>query len=348
MRELSLSVRSIRGETKRVKLTTHFGEPVMVEERPIEVAKIPVNGDELHQCILIHPRYAPNAQKITVRGLRMGRTIDVLLDKTFSFEGQEYGVMNFKGVGARAFEDMTIQLKRWYSRGNWMENGRLDNRNRIWGAHIASGAREELECRILRILEIPEIPIIAVNEVPREGLTIWKNYKIVPSLAQLVRLEQTNIRLSYLDVKRFGDDVAGLVEPEKLGRMDGKMIAKQLELAKEGRMVVFDGLVDENRFVDGAMTDRENFTLCDFNPAACSRPVGIRRAGHFGMNNGKSLDFIQEIYRSSARVTNWQHSGLFQTYLRALGRELAVDLADHTKLIDWCRAQYDMMVPQSS
>src|SRR3989344_7658785 len=87
------------------------GHPVVLEREPIEVAQVPVRGECLEESVILHPRYIPSEvphKRIQVRGYRRGRTIDILLDEPLVINEEPYGVLNFKGVGAFAEEEMVI------------------------------------------------------------------------------------------------------------------------------------------------------------------------------------------------------------------------------------------------
>ena len=121
------------------EIVVHEGYPVLLEKEPIELLKIPVNGDKLHESVLLHPRYAVPKVKyetIKVRGHRRGRTIDILLEEPLKKNGKIYRTLSVKGVGARGGTgEMVIHPTKWYSTLlGWIERESADKYGRVFGA----------------------------------------------------------------------------------------------------------------------------------------------------------------------------------------------------------------------
>lgn len=246
-----------------MQITNHYGHPVVYEKEPIMLVKIPVNGERLDQSVLLHPRYAPSKrkyEKIAVRGFRRGRTLDILLDEPIVVDGKEYGVLNFKGVGADADEQMVIRPDGlWYMSGNWKPE--KDNFSRCWGALLKADGIDEFYDRLLPDLGISFVPHIAVNHVPRDVCKLIaektgvEKYKF---FSQLVRASSTNIRI---DMPKVWCQLERDINPSLLADKDAKVLKVQGSLKKNKKTLCIYGRIAENRFIDGIFVDAENYVI---------------------------------------------------------------------------------------
>lgn len=199
-----------------------------------------------------------------------GRTLDVLLDESFEFDGKQYEILNPKGVGADADRELVIHPSLWFSRHNF--NNRLwvhvdssegDPYRRVWGALRSYDARAEFCNDLLPSLGIPQMPHVSLNPIP-DRLT--RNIRRIEhgqnrhKFSQLVRAFNTNIRMD-----EALPDVLQSFEPCELAvciaRIDAALLVAQLRLARKGDMLHQMGFSNENRFVDGVFTDAENMFL---------------------------------------------------------------------------------------
>ncbi|VVC00961.1 Uncharacterised protein [uncultured archaeon] len=269
-------------ENKRPLIfTSHFGKPVLAEAEPIKIAKVP-SGEQLHESVLIHKRYVPEGtdhEIIEVLGLRRGRSLDVLLDEPIKVNGEEYGVLNFKGVGADADRDMVIHPKLWWAGDRWL----CSHDGRIFGALGTGGGRGEYANNLFADNNILQVPHLALNEVDGR---LWKKtlenemkpedkwHGSYPSHlegfrpVQLLRLLQTNIRLdaTAMTSLRYGQ-VREFVDAERFASGDSNALLLDKKLRMDGSAIKFDGEVYANRFIDARFTDMENVEL--YNNTRC-------------------------------------------------------------------------------
>jgi len=84
--------------------------------------------------------------------------------------------------------------------------------------------------------------------------------KAFPSFCQVISLCNSDIRMDA--GRKFGLDGQLLqhVDAERLAQIDAKIVNGAISMKKTGS-VAFDGYIDENRFIDGLMTDLENFSI---------------------------------------------------------------------------------------
>ena len=264
---------------RRVVRLIHKSYPVIAEESVIRLAKLPASAP-LHKSVLVHPRYVEGRGDIDhviieVRGRVRGRTIDVLLDEPFEFDGKEYGIMNFKGVGADADRELVLHPSLWFCRpwkgdsGQWghVDSAGGDIYRRVWGALRRYDARAEFCNDLLPSLGVPQIPHVSLNPIPDK---LTSNIRRIESgqnhhnFSQLVRAFNTNIRMD-----EVSPAVLHLFEPRELAvriaRIDAALLVAQLRLAMKGEMLTMMGSSNENRFVDGVFTDAENMISDSFD-----------------------------------------------------------------------------------
>ncbi len=257
--------------------------PVILELKPLTLARVPITGDTLQESVLLHPRYVPASVEheiISVRGYRRGRTVDVLLDEPLEINGTVYGVLNFKGFGAdcvsdsslfgmRLVRESVIHPNAWWDWYGFEEGS--DSYGRIWGAVSSVEAQKEYGDVSLNSLALPFSPYLAVHDIPKPVCDSIQEVERTARkdfcLGQIIRAERTNIRESdfsssynFWSRNELGIDIQ-LIAPKRLAEIDGEVIKTFLALAEQGKMLAVNGSVAQNRFMDGMFTDKENYTI---------------------------------------------------------------------------------------
>ena len=284
------------GKPQLVRKERH-GQLFLVEERPLRLAKIPLNGvmkSPLQDCIIVHPRYALKADHeiIEVEGRRNGRTIEVLLEEPLEIDGKKYGVLCFKGTGANADREMVIHPELYFRGDPYSKDPKSVNfwtigdieYNRIWGAIEKSSAENEFNNPVLPALGVPFSPQIRLNQIPAPILEaicelekttngiiatgpVSSSYThaIDPrnlNLSQIVRAFRTNIRLEAEDLEKLKtEDRAFIISPRELAQIDCIALNAVFELVKRNKTLYGTLNVAQNRFIDGTFTDGENYVI---------------------------------------------------------------------------------------
>ncbi len=265
------------------KNENHLGYPVLREAKAIELARVPVNGDRLQDSVILHPRYVPNEVEheiFTARVYRRGRTLDLFLDEPIVVNGMEYGILNFKGVGAnvvnddnaRDYQELIIHPDNWYVSWHsqkWLPRKTMDSFDRVWGALTGDAAEKEYPAAIFHDYGIKHAPHIALHEIPEEITNTIRrahNGSERHHLVQLVRALRTNVRVDDFK-KRTIPKCHGNIEQriKEITDIDAAYINAQISLAEKGKMIYFIGKIIENRFIDGLFTDAENFSIRDLD-----------------------------------------------------------------------------------
>ncbi len=260
---------------RKVLIRSHFGYPVFVEEKPLQLARISITGDKLQDSVILHPRYVPSSvehELISVYGYRRGRTVDILLEEPLEIEGKQYGVLNFKGVGADADADMQIHPTLWWHNYSFVPP--FDIFGRTWGAVTTEEAQSEFvdQKSVVEQAGIVCNPHIIANEVPSSVCDMVQKFYYYRRadffLSQLVRAQQTNIRsgdIEDLESSQINFDIfhqnKNLGCYETLATIDACAINSFQSLLKEGKSIYSDGLVADNRFLNGIFTDQENYKI---------------------------------------------------------------------------------------
>ncbi len=254
----------------------HFGKPVLKEAAPIELARVPVNGDRLQDSIILHPRYIPRGvdhELFSARVYRRGRTVDLFLDEPVEIGGEEYGILNFKGVGANADQEMVIDLDEWYHCSwRWIPRADGDEHGRVWGALTQERGQEELAAEIFHTNGIKHAPHVALNPIPSrvtEAIRQVHHRSQTHDLTQLVRACKTNVRVDQYSRHNQGRQYHDRTERwwiERIAEIDAALINAEVTLAEKGETLYFVGSFNENRFIDGLFTDAENYGLREFRP----------------------------------------------------------------------------------
>lgn len=242
----------------------HLGHLVLRENKAIRLARVPVNGDRLQDSVILHPRYIPKGvdhEIFIARVYRRGRTLDLFLDEPVVVDGTEYGILNFKGVGANADRPLIIQPDDWWRKqiGIWVPRKMGDKYGRVWGGLTKGKARREFPARLFHEYGIYHAPHLALNEVPAE-ITRYIKRSVHGTerhnLVQLVRGLQTNIRFDNYHLLTREQEKQ--VDIPLIAKEDANLINTQFALARKGQMLGFIGQLSENRFIDGRYTDAEN------------------------------------------------------------------------------------------
>jgi len=250
-------------------VSDHFGYPVLLERDPIRVARVPVAGTD--DALILHPRYVPakiEHEIVEVVGRRRGRTIDILLDRPVTLQGEQYGIMNVKGVGADADDDMVIHPELWYKEkeGTWVPKAQGDPFGRDWGALDSKRGNNEVAVNVLKSFGAQLTPYAFIADIPQAILEVIGNMGNKGSdYCQIKRYCKTNVRLNehgfMTDPKKEEQ-----IDPEYLGRLDGKMITLQMEAAQTGYFLDIQGQLKDNRFIDGIFTDATTYLVSDTYP----------------------------------------------------------------------------------
>src|SRR3989338_5819969 len=271
----------------------HFGKPVLREAEPIELARVPVNGDRLQDSIILHPRYIPlgvDHELFSARVYRRGRTVDLFLEEPVEIAGEEYGILNFKGVGADADDELLIDTDKWYDPrcGDWTPRVERDRFGRVWGALTLEWGQDEFTAEIFHTYGIKHIPHVALNSIPQkvtDKIRRLSHGSERHDLAQLVRACKTNVRLNDFLKANEGRkyQVYNTEWVKRIAQIDAAIINAQINLGRRGKRLHFQGSLADNRFIDGSFTDVENYGYRDFYPF-------------------DAVVYIQEVVNSSLRM----------------------------------------------
>ncbi len=234
-------------------------ELFLLEAKNIVLAKYPKDAP-IEDSIIVHPRYAnkKDFELIEVKGYRNGRTIDILVGPRHT-DKNAYKIINVKGVGAEADgKPMMIDTERWYVGSNmigrWkpLSEAKKQSLGRRWGLLSQEAGKEEYEYNLFEDFNIPQIPHLKLNYAP-PGILPFEN------VAQLVRGLQTNIRCD----NEFFDNakLQQKINAKAFSDIDAKIFFVQKELFKEGKTITGVGRIANNRYIDGRLTDMENYVI---------------------------------------------------------------------------------------
>lgn len=329
-------------------IETHHGHPVLREVEPIEIAIVPVTGRALHESIILHPRYVPNSVPHRVEKMRVyrrGRTLDVFLDEPVEHDGNEYGVLNFKGVGADTYcEDMVVHPTLWYTERGWVPANRCHvSHDRQWGIMRRTELDAEYASRLLEDLGISQVPHFSANPIP-DGIRqmIGQQYQNPPDHSgQLVRPLHTNIRQAdheYHHVVLINNalpELSRYVDLERLASIDAAVFNAQCLLAKQGKILTIDGIIPDNRYLDGRFTDLENYEIVQEQPRHINEQTALRASEFVGRcryasHKSLSAAAAKEYGRLLKKKTGLRYAG--DIHDNEIRRELYVrfDLLFHT------------------
>lgn len=242
-----------------VILATHNNKKILIEDRKIELAKIPAEliypSESEIRHILVHPRYSAaksNSQIIEVWGRLVGRTAYVLSDELI----QGADICNFKGVGATdAMGELIISPE------NSVKNGlrvvRETIQQRVWGGVTQREGMAELKVAVDSLAFVSNY---SVNSFPKEinDIIYRRKIKETERLGQLVRLVPSTVR--FCDLLRVDPRIfESLVSIAQLGKADFELLDGQKRLAHvNDQAIYFEGDIVGNRYIDGTFTDSEN------------------------------------------------------------------------------------------
>lgn len=288
----------------------------LVEQEPIEIAAILAEKRHpgrsstkaknlLLDCVVLNPDYLPpefrehrDYELMKVRGRRIGRTLDILLDEPLTVEetGEQCRILTFKGCGAfppREQQKLVIEPYAWPATGD-----APTQLGRIWGALIEQGAAMEAgkDFREVTAQGVHMTPYLSANTMPLEVLRqIYSRGEPQAVLAQAVRLATTNILMkdlfghwekkygifeldsfinaeilllagdgaSRVDLQLFLDHVGKQKAISSILELIASLATAQKKLGAKGKTlqwVVGSELID-NCYVDGRLKDFENFTI---------------------------------------------------------------------------------------
>ncbi|MEK6978889.1 MAG: hypothetical protein AABW86_01580 [Candidatus Micrarchaeota archaeon] len=306
-------------------ITRHFGHPALIETKLMPIAKIPVRGEKLQDCVLVHPRYAQDLKSsdyeiVLMRVFRRGKGLDILLDESFEHEGREYAILNFKGAGADADYEQLMCPGKWYDPiTEWRPTHIGDPIfRRPWGVLGLLKARAEFSDLILPWFGIPQIPHVAVNPFPGAlNLRVCMDAETKRRFrfGQLVRAYNTNVRMSERNFQVFDEmSIVSLVNLARVyAEINATVVRAQVQLARKGRRLVSIGSIDDNRLVDGKFTDAENHTICDFDAHEAESFVDEVFTSAF--------DLIKHIASADVRET------MLQVYLESTSSQTGLDFS---------------------
>ena len=324
------------------------GNLLFLEKKPIQVAKIPITGNALHESIIVHPRYAGDLKHkiIDVEGYRYGRTIDILLKEPMVIDGKAHYLLNFKNCGARTDREMVIHPTRYYlgkSLGELSHTWGYSFDGRTWGTMEKHDAIEEFyNDEVLRALKMPSSPHVTLLHYPKELVAnivsvenashetnIHGKKASELELSQMVRAFSTNVRACH-DAFRLSRAESleiispHTISPDKLADMDAKIISAQFAMFEAGKEPIFSPNVAENRFIDGTFTDAENYDL------------SVKKADE-AKSISQNLGLIDQVLMSSAFLLQ---NGKLQEYVKRLGQRLGMDFQNLA-----ANTYYDIYVP---
>jgi hypothetical protein len=294
-------------------ITTYNGKPIIVNDNPITVAQIPVNGEALHQSVLLHPRYAKDIDHrlIEIYGFVRGRGIDVVeyapvggghdgKRKSVADELREnglpaYNVLNFKGTGADADEPLSMHPTHWWINGEWIKrrSGGFSEM-RMWGGVWYSWAEDEFKNDMLRSSGIPTVEHLSIHRVPGKIVdTIFHGSRHKRrDLTQIVRAYNTNIRIRDCvgpTPAIMPKQVRQYIHPKDLVVGDSSLVLRQIHLAESGKELYCNGDVDDNRLIDGLFLDMENYEVGVIRDTQGNPGLKAIQSVVFAMNNSMAL-----------------------------------------------------------
>lgn len=235
---------------------THFGQKCMVEKDPLKMALVPISGDGFHQGILVHERYVPDGfkhKKVSLRGRVRGRTLYCLLDEPISYQGQNYSILNFKGAGADyEGEELLIRSNHTHSGGQMFP--RESQTHSPWGGITLRSAQREAKFRLFFEHGIVFSPAISVDLIP-DAIQRTIGAREQDELCQLKRGTSTSIRVN--EANRFGEKL----DLELFARIIAQQIRLEVKLIQKNKLLMFNGRMTDNWYLDGMLTDAENYTL---------------------------------------------------------------------------------------
>ncbi|HYD03826.1 MAG TPA: hypothetical protein VEC16_06030 [Alphaproteobacteria bacterium] len=251
----------------------------IIEPENITLAKYPKDAP-LVDSIIVHPRYANKTdfEFIEVKGMRHGRSIDILTKTPTYFEGKEYILLNFKGVGAGIGNKEMVMSEKWYhglrlGTGKWVDPGEVPeiSLGRRWGILGDYAGEKEFIRNIFKDNGISQVPHVKLNNIS-DGILPFKG------ISQLVRGLSTNIRCD------IASKFSVSVDEKVFSAIDSEIFKVQKKLVKESKGIKVEfGTFADNRYIDGSYTDMENYVIKKYaNPIDALDEVGPFCAGIIG------------------------------------------------------------------
>lgn len=238
--------------------------PVLVETTQPPVAQIPQKTEHVFDSLFLSKDYVPKGTRSIkpqkMKFLRRGRTLSIILDEPIIHQGEEYFVIEVKGTGAdTSRKGMVISLNHtknldpriFYSAG-------------IWGAVERKDAEEELEnAKKLNEMGFPLTPHIGLNLITNEIVERIRRVSggaKIEEIAQIVRIAKTNIRPKEVAINRI-EELYREISLDDFVKIDSTVQIIQNRLMEEGKLIIFNGRAQDNRYLDGILTDAENLEL---------------------------------------------------------------------------------------
>ncbi|MBI5046192.1 hypothetical protein HZC07_00475 [Candidatus Micrarchaeota archaeon] len=256
---------------RQLEVVQFNGRPVLIDQKPFVLARIRTkkpeqNGDgepsdRIEHSVFLHPRYVPKSvphEIVQRRGRLSGRTLYLLLDQedpVTDSSGKQWDILNWKGAGADTDQPMVIDPNStWKGAGPQLRSEAIE---RVWGGVAHSQGQDEFLDTFLIDAGTPFTPHISLNPFPDELDTVFVS-RLWPeeTYSQLVRAVPNTARLD-----ADAELLVQLIDPTRLLEVDVKLLELQIKLAQKGKLLLFDGLVESNRYPDGTFTDAENITV---------------------------------------------------------------------------------------
>lgn len=262
------------------------GHPVVLHRGGFELGKLP-HAQLPERTLYLSRTYlgAPkNFEATTINGHYRGRTLELLLEKPLLVAGSSYALVSVKGTGGIGVGGgLRIHPHLWHVDGDpvsyWQERG--NHEERLWGAVMTSaGKAEERMAKLLVREGIEMVPHLAVNEIPPSIVrNIWKielrsselpycTTRVLPkkitytNLCQVVRTMHTNIRVTdYFAFCERWPLIRKYVEPERFASIDSSSWTALQRLMKKGKTFMVNGVIADNRLLDGMHIDAENWEV---------------------------------------------------------------------------------------
>ena len=277
--------------------------PVFVEPINPDIVRIPL-GESIFDSVFVKREYAKGSQYEEPKGMkffRRGRTLSIVLDEPIKYNGEEHWVIEVKGTGA---DTTTRKMLIGFDYDRSLSLKYIES-NSVWGGVIFEDAIDEIEnARRLIEIGIPMTPHIKANKIPEQTLEAIKNEEMslkIIGLGQVVRIAKTNIRPNDLLRCRI-KELIGEREINEMVKTDIQIDQVGEELRGGNRRLVFEGSTQDNRYLDGILTDAENIQLVS-NARDNERMIDIAKETKSWLYelDPKLEQMYMERYRGSAK-----------------------------------------------
>ncbi len=244
--------------------------------------------DALTSSIILDGFYTKrlSREELTLPYRRRGRNIEVIAPKIYtlpSFKDISFSVVTFKGTGALP---EFIPEKKYVIDPLFWRSETLNSCGRIWGGIDKERACYEAQNKVLSLRGIFHTPYVAQNKIPTTiqnriytHSRFWtkKEKEIIVDLYQIVRLSMTNIRYdefmafdkkTLAQFANFFTQSGWTVDAwaRHLGTVDAVVVKESLRLEKKKKFLNFTpkGIMDDNRFISGEITDLEQVAVSSY------------------------------------------------------------------------------------